>query len=86
MNTRSLAGNTGEVVEPLGSGAFMEEVGHWGQALSASSLAPRPHFQFAFCFRLEDATVCLLLQPPCLPLAALPISCDGLTLLEPHPE
>lgn len=64
MNSRSLAGNTGEVVEPLGSGAFMEEVGHWGQALNSYSLAPRPHFQSAFCFRLEDVTVCLLLRPP----------------------
>lgn len=34
----------------------MEEVGLWGQALNAYSLAPHPHFQFAFCFRLEDVT------------------------------
>ena len=51
-------------MEPLGGGALLEEVHHWGQALRVGSLAPLPVWSLSF---VNDRVFSLLSAPTAMP-------------------
>ena len=66
LNTWSSVGGTvRRVVDPLGGGALLEEVHHWGQALRVGSLAPPlPVWSLSF---VTDRVFFLLSAPTAMP-------------------
>lgn len=68
---RHLVALSGEIVEPLGDGTLLEEIHQWEQALSVYSLTLLPVHSLCLLLWLRMWPLNLLLQPPCLPLAAM---------------